>query len=91
MSIQVSFGSPGDHGPTGALIAGVICVILSAVGFFAAFSGGRLGPGIPFMPDALNQAVGRFAFGLGTVLTAALAMYAFYDAWRLYRRSMDEE
>jgi hypothetical protein len=83
MSFNVTFGKAQNHSAARALVAGGICLGLSAMGFFVAFAGERLGGGIPHIPDALNQSIGRVAFGLGAVVTGAIGVYAFYDAWRL--------
>jgi hypothetical protein len=83
MPFKVAFGKPQNHSAARALLAGSICFVLSAMGFFVAFAGDRLEAGIPHIPDALNQAIGRVAFSLGAVVTGAMAVYAFYDAWRL--------
>ena len=83
MPFKVTFGKPQNHGAVRALLAGGICFGLSAMGFFVAFAGDRLEAGIPHIPDALNQSIGRVAFGLGAVVTGAIALYAFHDAWRL--------
>lgn len=74
----------GSGSPVLALIAGFLCTALSATGFFVAVWGERIEGGIWFLPDAANQALGRFIFGLGALMVAALAAYAFHDAWRLF-------
>ncbi len=46
----------------------------------------RLFGGLPIIPKAANQAVGRSLFLMGAVLCGAMAVYAFRDGWRLLRR-----
>jgi hypothetical protein len=72
----------GAKGRSSSLIAGTIFALLSVLGLYAAFSDQRIGGGIPFIPDAWNQAFGHGLFGLGAVFTAAAAVYCYIKAAR---------
>lgn len=50
----------------------------SALGFFAAFGPGRVSGGIPLMPDAWNQHLGKAVFGFGGCLSAVAALWLIY-------------
>jgi len=62
------------------LAAGVLLVGLSVLGFRVAWGGGEVGGGLPLLPHAWNQVMGRGAFGTGAVITALLAVVAFREA-----------
>ena len=68
------------HGRIKALMVGVVCVGMSALGVFTTFSAGALEGGIPFIPSAWNQAFGRGLFGFGALLAATIALWCFYRA-----------
>lgn len=85
MPIRIQLGLRDNRSMLGALLAGLICTGLSVTGFWIVLSGASLSGGIPFIPRALNQGVGRGLIGFGAVFTAGLAAYAFFDAWRLRR------
>jgi hypothetical protein len=85
MRIKLSIGSPRNRRPARAVLGGAICLALSATGCYIALSGGRLETGIPFIPDALNQSIGRLLIGFGAIATGALGVYAFREAWKLRR------
>lgn len=68
------------------LVAGIICAGLSALGFYIAITGKRLGGGIPFIPDAWNQIVGRVFIGFGACITALMAVFALRQALRSNRK-----
>lgn len=85
MTIRMQMGPRENRSVVSALLGGFICTGLSVAGFVIVFSGEQLSGGIPFVPQALNQGIGRTLFGLGALFTAALAAYAFYDAWRIRR------
>ena len=90
MAIRIQMGPRENRSMVAAVLGGLICTGLSVAGFVIVLSGEPLSGGIPFLPQALNQGIGRTLFGLGALFTAALAAYAFYDAWRLHReRSTD--
>ncbi len=67
-------------GRPAALLGCLIMAGLASLGFFAAFGPGDVGGGIPFLPSAWNQRLGRIAFGAGACLTAVCALLAFYQA-----------
>lgn len=62
------------------LLAGLVLAGLSSLGFFAAFGPGPIEGGIPLIPTAWNQALGRGLFLGGAILTAAFALWVFYRA-----------
>lgn len=68
-----------------ALLGAVVCFSLAATSLYIAIGGEELQGGIPFVPRAFNQAVGRLMVGGGAVLTAALGAYALYEAVTLLR------
>ena len=59
---------------------------LSGTAFYVALSGAQLTGGIPFLPGELNQVIGRLLIGAGALVTGAMAVYAFRDAYRLWRQ-----
>ncbi len=91
MAIRIQVGPRENRSVVSAVLGGFICTGLSVVGLVIVFSGEQLSGGIPFIPQALNQGVGRTLFGLGALFTAALAAYAFYDAWRIRRERAVEQ
>lgn len=85
MAIRIQMGPRENRSMVAAVLGGLICTGLSVAGFVIVFSGAQLSGGIPLLPQALNQGIGRTLFGLGALFTAALAAYAFHDVWRLHR------
>lgn len=85
MAIRIQTGPRGNRSIARALLGGLICAALSATGFVIVFSGAPIAGGIPFLPSALNEGIGRAFFALGALFVAGLAVYAFHDAWRLHR------
>lgn len=61
---------------------------LSATGFYVLFSGGEISGGIPLMPGLVNSFMGKGFFLFGSVITAALSLYAFYE---LFTSAKDED
>ncbi len=70
----------GVKGRLSSGVAGVICAGMATLGFFAALGPGELEGGIPVLPAAWNQELGRIAFGGGACLTAAFSLWWFYRA-----------
>lgn len=68
----------------GALVAFVFLVGTGILAFRLAVGipGGELSGGIPFLPEVLNQAVGRIFMGVSSVVCLALAWLALRDVWR---------
>jgi hypothetical protein len=85
MGIKVTTGKRQNRSITAALAGGLICAILAATGFYAALGDPSISGGIPFLPDGTNQALGRIAFGVGAVITTLIGLYAFREAFMLYR------
>ena len=56
-------------------VGGLICLGLSALGFFTAFGSGSLSGGIPLIPEAWNQILGRTMFGIGGCISATMGFY----------------
>ena len=65
-------------GRMASVLSGLICAGLASLGFFAAFGRGEVEGGIPFLPAAWNQGLGRIAFGSGACFTAAFGLWLFY-------------
>jgi hypothetical protein len=78
MPIRITTSSQQNPSRASAFIGGLICTALSIGGFYIAFSGAHLLGGIPFIPDTINQTIGRIVFAIGACITGALALYAFY-------------
>jgi hypothetical protein len=79
MSIRIEISSNTKRNRIRGLIGGVICLILSLIGLYIAFAGQSLGGGIPFIPDELNQGIGRIIIGIGALFTGLLAFVAFRE------------
>lgn len=62
------------------VLGGTICFGLSAAGFYAALSPGRIEGGISLIPNSWNQHLGQFVFILGACITIFMGLYAFYQA-----------
>lgn len=82
MPIRIEVTGRSGHGRVRALIGGLICTALAAVGAVAALSPDAPLGGIPLLPAAWNSAIGRMVFGFGSLLCAAMALWAFVEAWR---------
>lgn len=63
-----------------ALIAGFFCLGAGVFALYIAISGQRVAGGLPFIPDAWNQMMGRVMFAAGGVATLGIAVLAFRDA-----------
>ncbi|MFU8860599.1 MAG: hypothetical protein ACNA8K_09255 [Cyclonatronaceae bacterium] len=85
MSIKISVGNKQNRSITAALAGGLICGALAAFGFYVALWDPSVSGGIHFMPDGANQALGRIVFGAGSVVTTLIGLYAFREAYMLYR------
>jgi hypothetical protein len=59
---------------------------LRHTGFYVALLAPTVDGGIPFLPQDFNQALGRTAFGAGAVFLTLVALYAFREAYTLYRK-----
>jgi hypothetical protein len=65
-------------GRLNSALGGVVCAGMASLGFFAAFGAVRTEGGIPFLPAAWNQGLGRIAFGVGACITAAFGLWFFH-------------
>jgi hypothetical protein len=83
--IRLEVGSSTNRSAVAAVVAGLICAALAVTALYIVATGNRLSGGLPFLPDALNQTIGRIAIGIGGILTGVLACLAFRDASRLLR------
>jgi len=92
MGISVAIKTPASkkNRPSkySSFFGGVICLFLSATGFYALFTGGEVSGGIPLIPDSVNSIIGKGFFLFGSLFTAALAVYAFYELFTSFK---DEE
>ena len=86
MKLSFKVTSQPGHGRFSTLAAGMICAGLSAVGFYIGITGQHLEGGIPFIPDAWNQTVGRAFIGSGACLTALMAVVALRQAFAPNRK-----
>ncbi len=59
---------------------------LSTLGFYAAFGSGEIAGGIPFIPSAWNQGIGKIAFAFGACIVGAVAIWSFGRAIRPRRQ-----
>jgi hypothetical protein len=79
MAINRSSGKKGTHSRISSLAGGIICLTLSATGFYVVFFGNELSGGIPFISEYANQMIGKvFIFG-GALFTGWLAIIAFKE------------
>lgn len=63
----------------GALVAGLFCVGSGGIALTVAVTGARVSGGFWFLPDAINQTVGRVVFAVCGVICFAIAGMAFRD------------
>jgi hypothetical protein len=61
-------------------LGGIVCAGMASLGFYAAFGRGEVEGGIPLLPAAWNQWLGRIVFGAGACFTAALGLWLCYRA-----------
>jgi len=85
MLIKISFGKRENQNPYRSIAGGLICIALAALGFDTAFFAGDIAGGIPFLPADLNQAIGRLMFGFGALFTTLIGIYAFWEAYDIFR------
>lgn len=85
MAIRIEVGPRRNRSVVRAVLGGLICAGLSAIGFVIVFSGAPIAGGIPLLPGGLNQGIGRVFFALGAIFSGAMAVHAFHEAWRLQR------
>jgi len=85
MPFKISVNGNQKAGVFSSLMGGIICTVLSALGFYVAFWGDAISGGIPFLPGGVNTLIGRLMFGGGAFITALLALYAFSELIRRKR------
>jgi hypothetical protein len=66
----------------GALIALLFCAGSAVLSIWIALTGQPVSGGLPFLPHAWNQGLGRLAFGVGGLTCLALARLALRDVVR---------
>jgi hypothetical protein len=59
------------------LTAALVCAGFASLGAWIALSGPKLEGGLPGLPYAWNQSLGRALFGLGVLLCAGMAVWFF--------------
>lgn len=71
----------GRNSRWNSLLAAILCTGFGVLGFWATFLAPAAGMsgGIPFAPRGVNATLGRFLFGLGTLISFLMAAYAFRD------------
>ena len=62
-----------------ACIAALFCVSAGLFALYIAISGKRIAGGVPLIPDAWNQMLGRVMFAAGGIVTLFIAVLAFRD------------
>lgn len=82
MPFKISISRSQTPGKLSSLIGGIICAVLSVLGFYVAIWGDEISGGIPFLPGGVNILLGRLMFGGGAFITALLALYAFSELFR---------
>lgn len=79
MAFKISTSKKERLEKISSFLGGVICMALSATGFYILFTGGEISGGIPLMPGSVNSFIGKGFFLFGSLITAALSLYAFYE------------
>jgi hypothetical protein len=85
MRINISFGKRRNKSVAAAFVGGLICGAMAVFGFNIALNSSSIEGGLPFLPQDLNQTLGRIAFGTGAVFLTLITLYAFWEAYTLYR------
>jgi hypothetical protein len=62
-----------------AFVAALFCISAGLFALYIAISGERIAGGVPLIPDAWNQMLGRVIFAAGGVFTLFIAALAFRD------------
>ncbi len=74
--------STAGHNRIGAFIALLFCVSCGVISWWVAFTGQPVGGGLPFLPHAWNQMLGRVVFTFSGLACFALARLALRDVLR---------
>lgn len=85
MAFRFEVGPPRNKSRLRAVLGGVVCIGLCATGLYVLLGGAEMAGGIPLIPDAVNRGIGRILLVLGILITGAMAVYAFREAWQLHR------
>ncbi len=86
MPFRLEVGPPRNSSCLSAVLGGVISLAICGAGIFVLLGGAEMTGGIPLLPDAVNQTFGRILLLMGILITGAMAVYAFKEAWQLYRK-----
>ena len=66
-----------------SLLAAILLMGFAVLGVWAVFAPAEgMSGGIPFLPRTANVVLGRWMFGTGALISAALAIYAFREFLR---------
>lgn len=79
MSIKITTSKKGKNSRLSSFAGGLICLILSLIGFYSVIFGGELSGGIPFIPESTNQVIGKVSIFGGAIFTGLLAVIAFKE------------
>lgn len=76
----------GSSSPWNDLLAGMLCLGFGILGLWVAIYGPAEGfsGGIPLFPHTLNTTIGRWVFGLGSVISFSISGWAFYRWWTAF-------
>lgn len=67
----------GIHSRVNDLLAAILLLLFSSIGFWVSFSPSEgFSGGIPFLPDRYNIAIGRVLFFGGALMTLAMSVWA---------------
>lgn len=85
MRLRISAPTTPEHRRSpmhrvGALVSAVFCMLAGPFALYIAISGERIAGGLPMIPDAWNQLLGRLMFAAGGVVTLCIAVLASRDA-----------
>ena len=72
----------GDHSWANDLLAGVLCLLFGIMGAWVSLFSSSEGfsGGVPLLSNDSNVTLGRWMFGLGAIISFAVAAYAFRRA-----------
>lgn len=69
----------GRYSRANNFLAGLLLLLFGAMGAWVALFSSDAGfsGGLPFLPAELNVSIGRWVFGIGSLICFALSLYAF--------------
>ncbi len=76
-----------NHRWANDLLAGFLCLLFGVIGAWVSLFGASEGfsGGAGFLSDDANAALGRWAFGIGALISFTISAYAFRRAYRSLR------